>query len=133
MAAHHGKEAELYIATNKIANVTGASFETAMSTADASGCGDTEEKPMAGMLSGAGSFTAWWDETDTNGQIALQTAHRAGTAVTFKLCPEGNTTGDAIFSATDIIITRLGVAFTKDGITEMSVSFQGVLDPSTVT
>ena len=133
MGAHHGKEAELYLSTAKIANVTGCSCDRSMSTADSSGLSDAKQKPLAGQLSGSGSFTAWWDETDTNGQVALETAFAAGTAVTFKFCPEGNTSGDVIYSATDIIITRMGIAVTKDGITEVSVSYEGVLDRSTVT
>ena len=67
----------------------------------------------------SGTMDCFWDETDSNGQVALA----IGTTATLNLYPEGATSGDTFYSGS-AIITSVGVSQSHDGIVERSFGFQ---------
>jgi hypothetical protein len=60
-----------------------------------------------------------FDETDS-----AQTQMTAGTTLTFKLLPEGSTSGDRKFEGSGIV-TGMSVNQPLDGVVARSVTFQG--------
>ena len=72
------------------------------------------------IKSWSGSANAFWDETDTNGQVALV----VGAAVTINFCFEGKTTGDT-YASGSALVTEVGVSSSKGGLVERSFSFVG--------
>jgi len=76
------------------------------------------KKRIATILDVSGSFEGPWDMSDTNGQLALQNAALAGTAVTLKLYVNGTNyyTGTALLD--------MDVENSSDGIPQVSFSFE---------
>ena len=75
------------------------------------------------------SVECFWDETDTNGQIAIA----EGSSVALNLYPEGATSGDYYYSGT-YLITANSVSVPTDGIIEatFSATMTGALTRGTV-
>ena len=75
------------------------------------------------------TIEAHWDETDTNGQEALD----VGSSATIELYPEGADSGDAYYTGTGIV-TGADVAVTMDGIISrtLNIQFSGGVTHSTV-
>ena len=71
------------------------------------------------VKSWAGSFEAFWDETDS-GQGALE----VGKTVTLNLYPEGDEKGNTYFTGS-VIITSIAYKASFDGLVEASFSFTG--------
>ena len=71
------------------------------------------------VSSGTVTIEAAWDETDSNGQIALQEA----TGVTLLLYPEGADSGDYFYTV-PAIVTGNSVAVTMDDLIRLSISCQ---------
>ena len=61
-----------------------------------------------------------WDETDTNGQVALA----VGSTVTLLWYPEGSDSGDTYYSGS-VIVTGKTITGSFDGLVEASISVQG--------
>ena len=55
---------------------------------------------------------------------SVQTQLTAGTSITFKLLPEGSSTGDRKFEGASVI-TGMSVSQPLDGVVSRSVTFQG--------
>jgi len=85
--------------------------------------GDSYKTHIAssGIKEWSGSMTCHWDETDTNGQVAMT----VGASVTLNLYPEGATTGDKYYTGT-ATITERGITTRMDGDTiRATFSFLG--------
>lgn len=130
MANHKGSEGTVKIGANVIAEVRSYSFEETMSPIEDTTLGDTTKTFQSGLTEWNGSVEAYWDETDTDGQGALT----IGASVSLVFNPEGETSGDTIFTGTGLV-TKINRAATLDGIVEVSFDFQGsgALVESTVT
>jgi hypothetical protein len=81
------------------------------------------------LTSWDGSVDVYWDETDTNGQVAAT----IGASVTLNVYPEGDASGDAYYTGT-AIVTGVSRTASFDGMVEASITFQGsgALSASTV-
>lgn len=120
MTTHAGSEGKVFVGTNQIAEVKSWSLEITSDTVDASIIGTQWRKNQATIKGWSGSLDAFWDETDTMGQGALD----AGATVTLNLYPEGNTTGDTYWTGS-AIITSISYQGSFDGLVEASFSFTG--------
>ena len=120
MAVHKGSEGVVKILTNTVAEVRDWSVEDTAETIDSTQLSDSAKTFEVGTTSWSGSVNAFWDETDTNGQVAMS----AGASVTLNLYPEGATSGDTFGSGT-AIISSISKSGGIDGLVEASFSFQG--------
>jgi hypothetical protein len=119
MANHKGSEGVVKIGTDTIAEVKDWSFDETADTTEDTVMGDAARTRKSTLVSASGSINAFWDETDTAGQVAMS----AGSEVALKLYPEGATTGDTFYSVA-AIITSVSRSATFDGMVEASFSFE---------
>ena len=83
----------------------------------------------AGLTSADASVDVFWDETDTNGQVALA----PGSSVTLVLYPEGADSGDTYYTGT-ALVTSKSITGSFDGMVEASISatYTGAVTTATV-
>jgi hypothetical protein len=121
MANHHGTEGVVRVGANSVAEVTGFSFTQTAEYAESTTLADTDKKyNVIAIKSWNGSVTCFWDETDTNGQIALA----PGANVALVLAPEGVDTGDTRYSG-NALVTEITRNVQRGAITEISFNFVG--------
>lgn len=120
MANHTGVDGVVKVGTNTVAEVRNWSISETADTIEDTTMNDTSKTFQAGLKSWNGSLTAFWDETDTNGQVVLT----VGSSATLNLYPEGATTGDIYYSGT-AIINSVGVSVPTNGMVERTYGFQG--------
>lgn len=121
MATHHGSEGLVKIGANTVGEVTGFSFTQTAEYAEDTTLSDTAKTyNVTAITAWNGSVTAFWDETDTNGQLAFVT----GANVALKLYPEGATTGDTYYYG-DALVTEITRNVQRGAITEISFNFVG--------
>lgn len=129
MANHHGTEGLVRVGAVTIAEVTGFNFTATAEYAEDTTLADTAKTyNVAAITSWSGSITAFWDETDTTGQVALA----PGANVALKLYPEGATTGDTYYQG-DALITEITRTVARGAVTEIAFSFVGNGALSTAT
>lgn len=132
MATHWGNEGTVKIGSNAVAEITEYEFTETVQPVDDTAMGDSYKTHIAGsgIKEWSGSMTCHWDETDTNGQVAMT----PGASVTLNLYPEGATSGDVYWSGT-ASITERSQSVKMDGET-IQATFQflgnGVLTRGTV-
>ena len=119
MANHTGNGGVVKVGSNTVAEIREFSLSETAETIDDSTMGSFARTKKSGMTSASGSMTAFWDETDTNGQVALS----VGAAVTLNLYFEGDSSG-ATYATLSAIITEAGVSSTFDGMVEATFSFE---------
>ena len=119
MATHFGKEGVVTAGGTGIGELTGYTLETTADVVEDTQLSDATKSFVAGRTSFSGTLEMSYDETDSPQQTLT-----AGTTIAFILAPEGNSSGDEIFTGTGII-TGMSVNVTLDGITTRSVTFQG--------
>lgn len=122
MATHTGTEGSVEIGANAIAEVRSYTLTQEGETADTTTLDNTSgwRTHKHTLKSWNGEVTCFWDETDTNGQVALT----VGSSVTLNLYPEGNSTGDNYYTGT-ATVTAAEVSAAVDGIVEAKFSFMG--------
>ena len=120
MANHTGVDGIIKIGANTVAEVRDWSVNESADTIEDTTMNDTSKTFQAGLKSWSGSLNAYWDETDTNGQVVLA----IGSTAALELYPEGATTGDAKYSGS-AIITSVGIAVPTNGMVTRSIGFQG--------
>ena len=118
MATHTGSAGTVKVGANAIAELRSWSLDQSQDTVETTALGDTVKTYSATQSSSSGTMDCFWDETDTNGQVACT----IGATVTLNLYPEGATSGDTYYTGS-AIITSVGVAQTHDGIVERSIGF----------
>jgi hypothetical protein len=91
-----------------------------MDTIEDTAMGDSSRTYKAGLKQFTATVSAFWDETDTNGQGGFD----VGSEVTLKLYPEGNASGDTYYSGT-ALVTGKTINSSFDGMVEAEYSFQG--------
>jgi len=120
MATHTGSEGVIYNDTNQVAEVRSFSVDETMDTIEDTSMGDSSRTFKAGLKQFTATVSAFWDETDTNGQGGFD----VGSEVTLKLYPEGNASGDTYYSGT-ALVTGKTINSSFDGMVEAEYSFQG--------
>jgi hypothetical protein len=121
MANHHGTEGLVKVGANTVAEVTGFNFTATAEYAEDTTLSDTAKTyNVTAITSWSGSVSAFWDETDTTGQVAI--APNANVAL--KLYPEGATVGD-IYYYGDVLVTEITRTVARGAITEIAFSFVG--------
>jgi len=120
MATHKGSEGTVKSGANAIAEIRSYTITETADTLEDTTMGDASRTYLASLKTFSGSIECFWDETDTNGQMALD----PGATVTINVYPEGSSTGDKYYSGS-VIITERTVTASFDGMVEASFSFQG--------
>lgn len=120
MATHTGSEGVIFNNTNQVAEVRSFSVDETMDTIEDTSMGDSSRTFKAGLKQFTATVSAFWDETDTNGQGGFD----VGSEVTLKLYPEGNASGDTYYSGT-ALVTGKTINSSFDGMVEAEYSFQG--------
>jgi hypothetical protein len=119
MSVHHGKEGEVVVGGSAVGELTSFTLETTGDVVESTQMSDGAKSFIAGRTSFSGTLEMHFDEADS-----VQTQLTAGASVTFKLLPEGGSTGDRKFEGAGII-TGMSVSQPLDGIVSRSVTFQG--------
>ena len=129
MATHTGSSGVIKIGTNTIAEVRSFTIDTTAEILEDTVLTDTSKSFKVGKKGATVSVECFWDETDTNGQIALA----EGSSVAMDLFPEGADSSDYYFSGT-WLVTATSVSVPTDGIIEatFSATLNGALSRSTV-
>lgn len=121
MANHHGSEGLVRVGANTVAEVTGFSFTASAEYAEDTTLSDTAKTyNTTAITSWSGSVTAFWDETDTSGQVAMA----PGANVALVLAPEGIDSGDTRYSG-NALITEITRNVQRGAITEITFNFIG--------
>jgi|TARA_R110000824_G_scaffold44389_1_gene129149 predicted secreted protein len=120
MAVHKGSEGAIKIGSNTIAEVKSYSLDESADTIETTSMGDAARTHVSSLTTFSGSVDAMWDETDTNGQVALA----VGSTVTLLWYPEGSDSGDTYYSGS-VIVTGKTITGSFDGLVEASISVQG--------
>ena len=119
MAVHHGKEGEVVVGGSAVGELVSFTLETTGDVVESTKMADSAKTFVAGRTSFSGTLEMHFDETDS-----AQTQMTAGTTLTFKLLPEGSTSGDRKFEGSGIV-TGMSVNQPLDGVVARSVTFQG--------
>lgn len=113
MATETSANGVIKVGSNAVAEVTGYSINYSADTVEDTVIGDTARTYKATLKSYTASIDAMYDQTDTNGQLALD----VGTEVTFTIFPSGETSGDLKYSGSGIITGRTISGSTGEMIT----------------
>ena len=119
MANHKGSEGLVKVGTATVSEIKDWSLSESAETIDDTTMGDTARTKKSSLTTASGSLSAFWDETDTAGQLAMT----VGATVTLNLYPEGDASGD-YFAAMNAIITEAGKSASMDGMVEATFSFE---------
>jgi len=128
MATHTAANGVIKVGANAVAEVTGYSLEYNSDTVEDTVIGDSARTYLPTLKTFTASLDAFWDETDTNGQVALV----VGTEITFSLHPEGTDSGDTYYTGSGIITGRTISSAVGEMITA-SFSVQGTGDLTATT
>jgi len=121
MANHHGTEGLVRVGANTVAEVNGFSFTSTAEYAEDTNLSDTAKTyNVTAITSWNGTVSAFWDETDTNGQVALA----PGANVALVLAPEGVGSGDTRWSG-NALITEITRNVQRGSVTEITFNFIG--------
>lgn len=119
-ANHKGSEGTVKFTTNAIAELRGWTLNMVGSIIDDTVLADTAKTHQAGNTEWSGTFSTFWDETDTNGQAAAT----VGASVTLNLYPEGDGSGDTYYTGT-ATITGANLSAATNGMVEAEYSYTG--------
>ena len=120
MATHTGSAGTIKIGANAVAELRSFSIEETADTVEDTVMTDTARSFKPTLTSFSGSADVYWDETDTNGQVALS----VGAEVTIGFYPEGDTSTSTYYSGS-CIVTGVSRSSSFDGMVEASISLQG--------
>ena len=129
MATHTGSSGLVKVGSNIIAEVRSFTLDTTAEILEDTTLTDTSKTFQVGKKGATASVECFWDETDTNGQIAIA----EGEQVTLYLYPEGADSADYYFGGT-WLITANSVSTPTDGMIEatFSATLTGALTRGTV-
>ena len=129
MANHTGSSGIVKIGTNTVAEVRSFTINTTAELLEDTTLTDTSKTYQVGKKGATVSVECFWDETDTNGQIALA----EGQSVALDLFPEGTDSSDYYYSGT-WLVTGTSISIPTDGIIEATfdATLTGALSRSTV-
>jgi len=129
MANHTGVSGVVKVGSNVLAELRSFTIDTTTEIIEDTTLTDTSRSYQVGKKGATVSAECWWDETDTNGQIAMV----EGSQVVLNLYPEGADSGDYYYSGTYIMGSN-SVSVPTDGIIEASfnATLTGALTRGTV-
>lgn len=122
MATHTGSEGTVRVGANAIAEIRSYSVEETADTVEDTSMGDAYRTFKTTLKGWSGSVDVFWDETDTNGQVAMV----VGTEITANFYPEGASAGQSekYYTGTAIVTGRT-VTGSFDGMVEATITLQG--------
>ena len=120
MAVHTGQNGVVKVGGNTVAEVTAFTLETTADVIESTALANSAKSFVANRVSFTATIECAFDETDTNGQIALT----EGQAVSLHLYPEGADSGDYYYTG-NAIVTGNSVSVTMDDLIRLSISVQG--------
>ncbi len=120
MAVHTGSAGLVKVGGNTVAEVTGFTLETTADVIETTALSNSAKSFVASRSTFTATIECAWDETDTNGQVALN----EGQSVSLHLHPEGADSGDYYYTGT-AIVTGNSVSVTMDDLIRLSISVQG--------
>ena len=129
MANHTGVSGVVKVGSNVVAELRSFTIDTTAELIEDTTLTDSSRSYQFGKKGATVSAECWWDETDTNGQIAII----EGSQVALNLYPEGADSGDYYFSGTWLIGSN-SISIPTDGIIEASfnATLTGALTRGTV-
>ena len=129
MANHTGVSGVVKVGSNIVAELRSFTIDTTAELIEDTTLTDSSKTYQVGKKGATVSAECWWDETDTNGQIAII----EGSQVALNLYPEGADSGDYYFSGTWLIGSN-SISIPTDGIIEASfnATLTGALTRGTV-
>ena len=129
MANHTGVSGLVKVGTNTVAEVRSFTINTTAELLEDTTLTDTSKSYQVGKKGATVSVECFWDETDTNGQIAIA----EGSQGALNLYPEGADSGDYYFSGT-WLISGNSISTPTDGIIEATfdATLTGALTRGTV-
>ena len=113
MATHVGTSGVVKVGANTVAEVTGFTLNETNDTVEDTSLTDSKKSYIALRGDATATIECHWDETDTNGQEALD----VGTSATIELYPEG---ADVAVTMDGIISRTLNIQF-SGGVTHTTV------------
>lgn len=120
MANFSGNGGEVYLGANKVAEVLDWSLTEGAAIIDNSALDDTADTHLVGSTNWSATINAFWDDTDTNGQVAMT----AGASVALNLRPEGTGVGDAQMAGT-ATIESLDTGLSRNGMVTATFNCTG--------
>lgn len=120
MATFHGKEGVVETDGNAVANIVEWTVTETGAVAPDTVMGAAAETHKIGIPAWVASITCRWDDTDTNGQVALTIL----ASVTLALNPEGDSTGDFQYTGTATVTSR-GASARFDDVVEQTFELTG--------
>lgn len=129
MTVYHGNGGVCKVSSNSIAEVEGWSYrESDPALKDIATLGDSEVTHKAsGAARGEGSFDCLWDDSDTNGQLAMT----IGSTVTLNLYPGGESANK--YRTGDVVVESIEETGVFDDLVKWKVGYRGVLTLTTIT
>ena len=129
MATHSGIAGLVKVASNTVAEVTSWTLDQSNSLIEDTSMGDTSRTYLTGLDEFSASVEVLWDETDTNGQVALS----PGSSVTLVLYPEGGGSGATYYTGT-ALVTSHSITGSFDGMVTASIgaTYTGAVTTATV-
>ena len=129
MANHTGVSGLIKVGTNTVAEVRSFTLNTTAELLEDTALTDAAKTYQIGKKGATCSIECFWDETDTNGQIAIA----EGQQVTMTLYPEGADSGDYYYGGT-WIVSGNSVSTPTGGIIEATfdATLTGALTRGTV-
>lgn len=122
MATHTGSEGTVKVGANTIAEIRSYSIEETSDTAEDTSMGDAYRTFKTTLKAWTASVDVFWDETDTNGQVAMT----VGSEVTLNVYPEGASAGvSEKYLTGTAIVTGKTVTASFDGMVESTITLQG--------
>lgn len=129
MATYTAASGVIKVGANAVAEITGYSIEYTADVVEDTIIGDSARTYLPTLKQFTASVDAFWDPSDTNGQVALV----VGTSVTFAIFPEGDDSGDVYYTGTGIITGRTISSSVGEMITaNFSIQGSGDLTPTTI-
>jgi hypothetical protein len=102
MATETSANGVIKVGSTAIAEVTGYSITYTSDTVEDTTMGDLARTYKATLKSYTASIDCMYDQTDTDGQLALN----VGSEITYSLYPSGETTGDVYYTGSGIITSK---------------------------
>ena len=129
MATHTGVSGLVKVGTATVAEVRSFTLDTTAELLEDTALTDTSKTFQVGKKGATASIECFWDETDSNGPIAIA----EGSQVTLYLYPEGADSGDYYFGGT-WLVTANSTSTPTDGMIEatFSATLTGALTRGTV-
>ena len=120
MAVFTGKAGVVQLGANSFAEVRSYSLTQTADTVESTVMGDSSKTYEATQTDYSGSIECYFDDTDTNGQVAAT----VGSTITLNLGPEGTASGAYKLSGSAIITSKV-ISASLDGLVELTLEVQG--------